>query len=184
MISSTNLNDLPITSSLPPQQHGENVLIENNNSIATQQQLQYQAPQPEAKPVLLDPNTINQIVRELHQATLAGVTKLQPRDIPQEIILPPIVEQQQIQPLPTPSSAITPAASMIASLDYCFTEFQIPIALGMLFFLFQLLTSNYRLRKYLSFLYLDNGTLRREGNILMSGLFAGVFYFFQKYCYP
>jgi hypothetical protein len=182
MISSTNLNDLPITSSLPPQQHGENVLIENTTQ---QQQVQYQAPQPEAKPVLLDPNTINQIVRELHQATLAGVTKLQPRDIPQEIVVPPIVEQQQQQqPLPTPSSTITPAASMIASLDYCFTEFQIPIALGMLFFLFQLLTSNYQMRKYLSFLYLDNGTLRREGNILISGLFAGVFYFFQKYCYP
>ena len=183
MISSTNLNDLPITTttttttSLPSQQNGENVFIDKNPIQAHQQQQQqpqYQPPfQPEQKAVSLDPNTINQIVHELHQATLTGVTKLQPRDIPS----PPSQQQDSINnhtSIPSPSPSLSPSStsplsmpsstssssysSIILNLDYWYNEFQIPIIVGLLFFLFQILTGNRMLRQYLSFLYLENGT--------------------------
>lgn len=173
----TNLNDLPTTTNV-----NENILIE---------QQQYQPViQNEPKPVLLDPNTISQIVHELHQATLSGATKLQSRDVPQMPIEVPnnnnnnndIVHPQSYY-VDKPPISSSSSSSLAFAIDYYYHEFQIPIALGLLFFLFQLFSSNRYLRKYVSFLFLDNGAIRKEGNILLSILFAIVYYVYQKYCY-
>ena len=73
MSNSTNINDLPVSN--------DNIQMTINDPPQMQQpsqQMQQPPPQQMSEPqqnVSLDPNTINQIVNELHQATLSGSTK-------------------------------------------------------------------------------------------------------------
>jgi hypothetical protein len=184
MSNSTNINDLPVikeTVQIPPQQ---NPTPQN-------------PPQEMQQNVSLDPNTINQIVNELHQATLSGATKLASRDIPMETL--PIQQDISVAPnyVPEPSSINNNYISQENDIDTIvqkqhistikqnnieniYNELQTPILLGVLYFLFQLPILKTVLYRTFPTLFLNDGNLSINGYIFYSTLFSIIFYFLNK----
>ena len=66
------------------------------------------------------------------------------------------------------------------SLEILYNELQIPILLGLLFFIFQIPNFNNLLNKYFVFLFKNDGNLSFQGYIFKSILFAITFYAIDK----
>jgi hypothetical protein len=66
------------------------------------------------------------------------------------------------------------------SLEILYEELQIPILLGVLYFLFQLPIFNHYLSKYLSFTYDPDGGINLSGIVLKSILYAFLYYVLSK----
>lgn len=66
------------------------------------------------------------------------------------------------------------------SLEILYNELQIPILLGLLFFIFQIPNFNNLLNKYFVFLFKNDGNLTFQGYIFKSILFAISFYAIDK----
>jgi hypothetical protein len=68
-----------------------------------------------------------------------------------------------------------------ASLEAVYEEIQIPILLGVIYFLFQLPAFNQMLMKYAAFAFRDDGGLNLYGVVVKSVLFAVTYYTFMKF---
>jgi hypothetical protein len=198
MSNSTNINDLPVAK--------ENIQMTINDS--TQIPEQQQQPQPQMHPqsqsmsesqqnVSLDPNTINQIVNELHQATLSGSTKLASRDIPMDTLpmqqdveispnfVPEVSEEKQNyipdeDDLETIVKKQNIKTNNQSNIDNMYNELQTPILLGVLYFLFQLPFFKKLLYQTFPSLFMNDGNLNINGYIFYSSLFSIVFYFLNR----
>lgn len=187
MSNSTNINDLPVAK--------ENVqMVMNDTSVFTPQQ-QTSVSQHN---VSLDPDTINQIVNELHQATLSGSTKLSSRDIPMDTL--PI--QQDVETSPNFIPEITKEHNNYIpddddletivkkhnkqmvnqnNIENIYNELQTPILLGVLYFLFQLPILKKMIYQTFPSLFMNDGNLSINGYIFYSTLFSVVFYFLNRF---
>jgi len=195
MSNSTNINDLPVAK--------ENIQMTINEPTQMQQQqpppLQQQSQQisETQQNVSLDPNTINQIVNELHQATLSGSTKLASRDIPIDTL--PIQQDVETSPnfvpeisekrknyIPDEDDLETIVKKQNVkmnhqnSIENMYNELQIPILLGVLYFLFQLPIFKKLLYQSFPSLFMNDGNLSINGYIFYSALFSIVFYFINR----
>ena len=195
MSNSTNINDLPVAK--------ENIQMTINEPTQMQQQqpppLQQQSQQisETQQNVSLDPNTINQIVNELHQATLSGSTKLASRDIPIDTL--PIQQDVETSPnfvpeisekrknyIPDEDDLETIVKKQNVkmnhqnSIENMYNELQIPILLGVLYFLFQLPIFKKLLYQSFPSLFMNDGNLSINGYIFYSALFSIVFYFLNR----
>lgn len=197
MSNSTNINDLPLVK--------ENIQMSINDQTPQQQpqpqqQQQQQLPvanQESQKNVSLDPNTINQIVNELHQATLSGSTKLSSRDIPMDTL--PM--QQDIETSPNFVPEISKNhndyiphgddleniikkqnnnAKKQNSIETLYSELQTPILLGVLYFMFQLPVLKKFIYQTFPSLFMSDGNLSINGHIFYSTLFSMIFYFLNR----
>jgi hypothetical protein len=184
MSNSTNINDLPVINEPVQNQPQPNPIAQN-------------APQETQQNVSLDPNTINQIVNELHQATLSGATKLASRDIPMETLS--IQQDNSVSPnyVPEPNSVNSNYITHDNDIDTIiqkqhistikqnnieniYNELQTPILLGVLYFLFQLPIFKTILYRTFPILFLNDGNLSINGYIFYSTLFSIIFYFFNR----
>lgn len=184
MSNSTNINDLPVINETVQNQPQPNPIAQN-------------APQETQQNVSLDPNTINQIVNELHQATLSGATKLASRDIPMETLS--IQQDNSVSPnyVPEPNSVNSNYITHDNDIDTIiqkqhistikqnnieniYNELQTPILLGVLYFLFQLPIFKTILYRTFPILFLNDGNLSINGYIFYSTLFSIIFYFFNR----
>lgn len=184
MSNSTNINDLPVINETVQNQPQPNPIAQN-------------APQATQQNVSLDPNTINQIVNELHQATLSGATKLASRDIPMETLS--IQQDNYVSPnyVPEPNSVNSNYITHDNDIDTIiqkqhistikqnnieniYNELQTPILLGVLYFLFQLPIFKTILYRTFPILFLNDGNLSINGYIFYSTLFSIIFYFFNR----
>jgi hypothetical protein len=198
MSNSTNINDLPVAK--------ENIQMVINDPTQSQQhqsppnlQEQQQPPQISEyqQNVSLDPNTINQIVNELHQATLSGSTKLASRDIPIDTL--PIQQDKHTSPnfvpevsanmknyIPDEDDLETIIKKQNTKTNYqnnienMYNELQTPILLGVLYFLFQLPFFKKLLYQTFPSLFINDGNLSINGYIFYSTLFSIVFYFLNR----
>ena len=174
MSNSTNINDLPVAK--------ENIQMTINDPAQMQQQQQQPPPQisESQQNVSLDPNTINQIVNELHQATLSGSTKLASRDIPIDTLpiqqdvetspnFVPEVSEERKNYIPDEDDLETIVKKQNIktnhqnNIENMYNELQTPILLGVLYFLF-----------------MNDGNLSINGYIFYSSLFSIVFYFLNR----
>ena len=143
--------------------------------------------------VALDQTTINQIVSGLQQASVAGMTQLQSRDIP--IQSSTITQDAQVQPnyIPQPHPTkedyiqnhedndiimrnYDKKISISNKLDETYDEIQIPLLVIILYFLFQLPIFKRYLYKYAPALFSKDGNINIYGLIFMSITF-GIFYY-------
>ena len=199
MSNSTNINDLPVAK--------ENIQMTINDPPQMQQQQQQQPPPLQQQPpqqisesqqnVSLDPNTINQIVNELHQATLSGSTKLASRDIPIDTLpiqqdvetspnFVPEVSEERKNYIPDEDDLETIVKKQNIktnhqnNIENMYNELQTPILLGVLYFLFQLPIFKKLLYQTFPSLFMNDGNLSINGYIFYSALFSIVFYFLNR----
>ena len=188
MSNSTNINDLPVAK--------ENIKMTINDPPPLQQQPLPKISESQQN-VSLDPNTINQIVNELHQATLSGSTKLASRDIPidtlpiqQDIETSPnfvpevskekqnyIPDEDDLETIVKKENIKTTHKNNIENM---YNELQTPILLGVLYFLFQLPIFKKLLYQTLPSLFMSDGNLSINGYIFYSSLFSIVFYLLNR----
>lgn len=143
------------------------------------------------KEVTLDENTISQIVNGLQKASSNGVTKLPSRDIP--TTTNQITNDEEIQPnfvpMPHPTQhdyiphdeiIINKNNSSEETMDSLFQDLQIPIIIGLLYFLFQLPYLKQILFKRMPFVCSSDGNYNFNGLILTSLLFSISFLVYTK----
>lgn len=145
--------------------------------------------------ITLDPSTISQIVSGLQQASSTGATNLPSRDIPQ--MTQNLVQDPQMIPTYIPPSSNNDYIQQHEnnhqimddynrqhqqnnSLDQLYDELQIPILLGVIYFLFQLPIFRTYLFKFAPALFMKDGNINIYGYIFTSILFALVYYLLTK----
>ena len=143
--------------------------------------------------ISLDQSTINQIVSGLQQASAAGATQLQSRDISQNTeglthdpqiqanYIPPPADHQQdyIQESygQQQQHSYQPPSD---KLDELYNEIQTPLFLSILYFLFQLPVVKKQLFTYMPILFSKDGNMNIHGFIVTSILFGFSFYSVTK----
>ena len=146
--------------------------------------------------VSLDQTTINQIVNGLQQASSAGLTQLQSRDIPrntENITHDPQIQANYIPPNRETEDYIgdyeendeiiskyNRSVQQNSSLDQLYDEIQIPLLICILYFLFQLPIFRRLLFKYFPILFFKDGNINIYGYLFTSVLFGMLYYFISK----
>jgi hypothetical protein len=157
------------------------------------------------QPALQKINNINEVMSAIQQAGETGATRLQSRDIPMDTY--PITQDPNIQADYIPrlqqqnkksrryieeeqydteddimadQSYSRNKKVRFSTIEDSYNEFQTPILLAILFFLFQLPFFKRMMHTYLSFMFHKDGNLNLQGFLFQSGLFGGFFYIIQK----
>ena len=135
----------------------------------------------------LNPNTVNELINNINEASIKGTISLPPRDIPLQT--EPDIESSPNYIPPTKDTYIseTNESEIINSynkkigrnekMDALYNELQTPILLAILYFLFQLPIFKMFLFKLLPFFFSKDGNSNVTGYFGFSILF-GVSYFF------
>jgi hypothetical protein len=174
---------------------GGNSIVNNNISLtATEQPSQPQNMVAQT----LDEKTISQIVNGIQQASASGSTLLPSRDIP--MTTTNIINDAQTQPnyIPMPMQNqnidyidnYEETSEMIENynrsvqqnntMEDIYNEFQTPLLLAVLYFLFQLPFIRKILFSYIPFLFSEDGNLNINGFLFKSVLFGLIFYVLDK----
>jgi len=183
----TNINDLPVNPSI-----GGNVTMTIADPTMAQQQQQGASPSGQ---VSLDQTTINQIINGLQTASASGATHLPSRDVPintegivkdPQIIpnyLPPEPQQRYINQNETNEDILLEQhtrAKRANTLDELYDEIQIPLLIGVLYFIFQLPAVRKMLNIYIPALFNIDGNMNLYGFLFTSTLFGGIYYTLLK----
>ena len=202
--NTTSISELPINGQQP--QQATPTLSTNSNHLTTNMPLQPSQNTNEnikmnfSEPVnvSLDPNTINQIVNELQQATLTGATQLPSRDIPTDTV--ELTTDEQLQPDYIPTNRDDVNSNYIDSdeninqiinqyetninnekySENMYSDFQIPLLIAVLYFLFQLPIVRRFLYNYIPFLFMKDGNMNLNGYLFCSVLFGFTYFLFMK----
>jgi hypothetical protein len=177
--NATSIHDLPV-----------DPLVGGNSNIALNV-----SEKVTGQSISLDPSTISQIVSGLQQASSSGATSLPSRDIPQTT--QNLAQDPQIIPTLIPSTSNSDYIlqqeqnSQIIddynrqyqhanSLDQMYDELQIPILIGVIYFLFQLPIFKTYLFKFAPALFMKDGNINIYGYIFTSILFALTYFLLSK----
>ena len=152
--------------------------------------------QGQGQGVTLDQSTINQIVNGLQQASSAGLTQLQSRDIPrntENIMQDPQIQANYIPPNRETEDYIgdyedndeiiskyNRRVEQDSSLDQLYDEIQVPLLICILYFLFQLPIFRRLLFKYFPVLFFRDGNINIYGYLFTSVLFGTLYFFISK----
>jgi hypothetical protein len=203
MSSTTNINDLPTDpagggNSTGNVSYNPNPNMMSNTNPGAQQQPQ-QAQQPPSSSsgssLTLDQTTINQIISGLQIASSAGATQLPSKDIPrsteglthdaqiQPNYMAPATNRDYIVENETNDDIVreySRSETRANKLDDIYDELQIPLLLGVLYFIFQLPVVKKYLFNYLPFLFHVDGNLNINGYLITSALFGIIYYVLSK----
>lgn len=182
-INTTSINDLPTDPM------GSNA---NNISMVTTEK---QVPSGQQPTLSLDQSTISQIVNSLQQASVTGATALPSRDIPQNTqahtqdayiqpnYVPPPTTTDYINDQRDASEYINSYSrdeQIKNSLDTIYDEFQTPLLISILYFLFQLPILKQTLFKYIPLLCHNDGNYNLNGLLFTSAAFGILFFSMSK----
>jgi hypothetical protein len=206
----TSPQQLSLQQQMPMQQQqqqpaysADNIRLEMNTNIKVDNPAQTLQHNREADPAIAQKN-MNQFITGIQQASAAGLTALPSRDIPQ--MQDQLVQDQQIKPnyIPQQQQQVDGRGSATDyisnyktredivrenaqkqhstdSLDALYNEFQIPLLLGVLYFLFQLPVVRKSMFKYIPLLFQKDGNLNLGGYISNSILFGLAYYVVMKF---
>jgi hypothetical protein len=137
-------------------------------------------------------NNYNELISQLQQASSQGATSLPSRDIPSNptqvnndveikpnYVPPPPTHEDYINNMQTPEHLIQEnnrIQNSIDSLELIYGEFQLPLLVCILYFLFQLPVFKKNLKKLIPSLFSDDGNPNLYGYFFNSALFATLFY--------
>jgi hypothetical protein len=187
MTDSTSIHDLPTDPS-----GGGNV---SNNISFSASEMPTTFNPPPVTSLTLDQNTITQIVSGIQQASSTGATLLPSRDIPrntegithdahiQANYIPQAQKNDYIKDFETPQEILdnyNKSVSKNDALDNIYEEFQVPLLLAILFFLFQLPILKKKLYTFLPFLFFKDGNYNIQGYIFTSIFFGLLYYMLNK----
>ena len=208
-MDTTRLDDLPVhnnaSASSIGQQMGTNVVIQQydpNMGAGIQAQAQAQA-QPQA---VMDQRTLQELVSGVQRASSAGMTVLPARDIPRdslsmqhdEQIKPNYIPQQQQQQHSNDDDGSggdyikryetsddvqrnnRRAQNKMDTLEALYTEFQMPILLGVLYFIFQMPAIRAHMLQIIPSLFNRDGNLNLIGLVATSCAYAIAYYVITK----
>ncbi len=182
----TNTNNVVLTKN--------EVVAENTSQMANPMIQQIPTKAPEQNQVQ-NQNNYNEMINQLQKATLDGATGLPSRDIP---INPNAVNNDNhIKPnfIPEPQNTnyITNSQrpedlisqnnkklNSLDSLDAFYNEFQLPLLVSILYFLFQLPIFRKTLKETLPSLFNNDSNPNFYGYLFNSVLFASIFYILIK----
>ena len=174
----------------PIQYTPDNIRLEVNNNVKVDNPAQLLQQNRDNDPSIMQKN-MNQFVTGIQQASAAGMTALPSRDIPQS--QEHLIQDQQIKPNFIPQQlgemqgqdyiANSKTSEDIIrenmrrqtktdSLDSIYNELQIPILLGVLYFLFSLPIVRKNMFKYIPMIFNKDGNLNLGGYISNSVLFG------------
>lgn len=187
--NTTSLNDLP-TDPVTGGSVGGNISLVTNETAQYSNNIIQEQPTQVSAPMALDQTTISQIVNGLQQASVAGMTSLPSRDIPQNtsnIIGDPNVQPNYIPPQPK-KDYINDEHLYIDynrdknanTLDNLYDEIQSPLLLGLLYFMFQLPVFKRTFFYYIPFLFNNDGNYNIQGLFFTSFLFGFIYYMLVK----
>jgi hypothetical protein len=196
---------MPMQQQMPMQYSTENIRLEvnnNNNNVKVDNPAQLLQQNRDNDPSVMQKN-MNQFVTGIQQASAAGMTALPARDIPQS--QDHLIHDQQIKPNFIPNNIQQHQGEMqedyIAnsktsediirenmrrqtktdSLDSIYNDLQIPILLGVLYFLFSLPIVRKSMFKYIPMLFNKDGNLNLGGYVSNSVLFGVTYYVMIKF---
>lgn len=185
MADTTNLDDLPSDPSVGNQ--AANVVLETNDK--TNYNPNDVAPQA---PGIQNQKIMNEMITGLQQASANGATKLPSRDMPKQTVH---FADEEVKPNFVPQTENTDYINnteeeneiminrMRAKKDKVeqfYDEFQIPILICLLYFIFQLPIVKSKLLVMLPSLFNKDGNPNLSGYVINSIMFGGVFYVIQK----
>tara|TARA_Y100000385_G_scaffold259214_1_gene287828 strand:- start:118 stop:786 length:669 start_codon:yes stop_codon:yes gene_type:complete len=171
------------------------VIAENTSQMANPMMQQIPTKVPEQNQ-LDNQNNYNEMINQLQKANMAGATGLPSRDIP---INPTSVNNDnQIKPNFIPESQnndfITNSITQqdlisqnnkkqisLDSIDIFYNEFQLPLLVSVLYFLFQLPIFRRTLKKTFPSLFGNDANPNFYGYLFNSALFACIFYILVKF---
>lgn len=185
----------------PMQYTPDNIRLEVNNNIKVDNPAQSLQQNRDNDPALMQKN-MNQFISGIQQASAAGMTALPARDIPQN--QDHLVQDQHIKPnfIPQPNnnnnegnpdyiSNYKTSEDIIRenmrrqtntdTLDNIYDELQVPILIGVLYFLFQLPIIRKSMFKYIPMLFSKDGNLNLGGYVSNSVLFGLAYYVMTKF---
>ena len=146
-------------------------------------------------PAQMDPNSLNKVINGLQSAQAHGMTALPSRDIPMNTVQH--VQDRQVKPNYIPESdkknyieEEDTYNSMLEKrknkqeqqdrLDVIYDEFQVPILIMILFFVFQLPFVQKKLISFFPTLFLKDGHMSMGGYLVKTALFGLTFYVIMK----
>jgi len=208
-MDTTRLDDLPVhnnaSASSIGQQMGTNVVIQQydpNMGGGVQAQAQAQSQQSQA---VMDQRTLQELVSGVQRASSAGMTALPARDIPRdslamqhdEQIKPNYIPQQQQQHSNDDDGSggdyikryetsddvqrnNRRAQNRMDTLETLYTEFQMPILLGVLYFIFQMPAIRAHMLQIIPSLFNRDGNLNLIGLVATSCAYAIAYYVITK----
>ena len=145
-------------------------------------------------PQTLDQNQMSNVMQGLQQAQMQGATSLNSRDIPMNTI--GITQDNQIKPnfIPTEQGGYIEQQDVYDSMklkkenekqqeekmDYIYDEFQLPILIMVLFFMFQLPFVKNKFIALFPSLFLKDGNVSLGGYTVKTLIFGACFYLIVK----
>ena len=193
----SNPNQIPLQN----QSNNNNIVLTQNEVVAEttaqlanpmMQQIATKAPEQNQQQ---NQNNYNEMISQLQKASVAGATGLPTRDIP---INPTVVNNDvEIKPNFIPetnnndyiSNSITQEQLIsqnnikqnnIDKLDAFYNEFQLPLLVSVLYFLFQLPIFKKTIKQFLPVLFCNDGNPNLYGYLFNSVLFSTLFYILIK----
>lgn len=151
---------------------------------------------PPQQPSLQPSNVMNELMSGLQRATANGFTGLPSRDIPRST--DNIMNDEQIRPNYIPKQGVdyisqhefsrlgidemnyVKEKNKQESMEHIYEKLQLPILLGILYFLFQLPVTRRYLVKYIPGIFMNDGNFSIVGLLLISTLFAAFCYLFSE----
>lgn len=181
-----------------PQQNPNNIVLSNNeiNNLNSQLLSQQNTQNMQNTQNSTENTNYNELISQIQKASATGATVLPSRDIPinpnivnndveikPNFIPPPQVEEDYINNMQTPENLILENNNQQKSLDNLevfYNEFQMPIVVALLYFLFQLPILKKYSKQFMPSLFKSDGNPNLSGYIINSILFASMFYIVFK----
>jgi hypothetical protein len=192
-------NMLPSGSEQPIQvQYNSNNVVLTKNEVVSEPTTQTQNPmmqQISSQPSEENKIDYNEMIKQLQQATKAGATGLPSRDIPTDTnqihadiqikpnFIPETNNTDYIRNYQSQQDLISQSNTNqhnIDSLDSFYNEFQFPLLIAVLYFLFQLPIFRKTIKNVLPSLYGNDANPNLNGYMFNSLLFATIFYALVK----
>jgi len=174
------------------QQYDPNMIPGNSGGGTDPRQLAMSG----APPPGIDQRTLNELVSGVQRASGAGMTGLPSRDIPRESLS--MQHDEQIKPNYIPREPAQDdyisryessdevrennrrSKNKTDTLETLYTEFQMPILLGVLYFMFQMPALRTAIMQFLPSMFNKDGNMNLQGLIMMSVAYAVAYYVLTK----
>lgn len=150
-----------------------------------------------APPPGIDQRTLNELVSGVQRASGAGMTGLPSRDIPRESLS--MQHDEQIKPNYIPREPAHEddyisryessdevrennrrSRNKTDTLETLYTEFQMPILMGVVYFMFQMPALRTAILQFLPSMFNKDGNMNLQGLIMMSVAYSVVYYILTK----
>ena len=192
MADTTSIDDLPTD---PAAGNNNNIVLQKSEipsqPVNTTYSPTIDVSAPDKSPYTGDPKIMNELISGVQRASMTGMTTLPSRDIPRNTQI--ITNDEQVQPnyVPKPQKDYIQAhdnslekimqqnmkdKNKMDSLESLYEEFQSPIILAMLYFIFQLPVVRKHMMRYLPGFFKQDGNANLSGLVFNSVIFAFIYY--------